>query len=181
MLFVVGYHASGKSHFARILEQQYNAMHIETSVVVKEFKLQDAPDASLGEWARMKEAEFGSTFFDEIIVMNVRKRYLQALEEGNDPKEIIITGNRSLNGIKYAAEQLADLHSRPTKIFAVDVDEDVRLQRFRERNRREGDATMSSEGFQKLIREEQDTGIDEIFINADLILSNNETPEIFDG
>lgn len=181
MLFVVGYHASGKSHFAKMLQQHYGAMHVETSSIVRELKEREAPNLPMRDWATTKEAEFGSSFFDELIVTTIRERYVHALESGYPPNEIIITGNRSLGGIRYASENLSDLHPRPTRIFAIDAHEDVRYRRFCERDRYEGDATMPFESFQKLICEERDAGIDEIFLHADIILSNNGSAEAFAG
>lgn len=181
MLFVVGYHASGKSYFAQMLERQYGALHIETSAVVRAFKLLDAPDASIVAWAQAKEAEFGANFFDEIIVSAVRDRYLTEIEQGITPTEVVISGNRSLGGIQYIAEHLRGIDERQAKIFAVEVSEDTRYERFQKRDRREGDATMPLEEFQKLIKEEQNTGIDEIFLHADMIISNNGTETEFRG
>jgi len=181
MLFVVGYHASGKSYFAQMLERQYGALHIETSAVVRAFKLLDAPDVSMNAWARAKEAEFSANFFDEIIVSAVRDKYLAEIERGMVPTEVVISGNRSLNGIQYIAEHLQSIDERPTKIFAFEVSEDTRYERFQKRDRREGDATMPFEEFQNLIKEEQNTGIDEIFLHADMIISNNGTEAEFLG
>lgn len=179
MLFVVGYHASGKSHFARLLAEHYGAMHVETSEIVRALRDRDAPGMNIGEWAQQKEDEYGTTFFDELIVDTVKHRYAEAVEGGNKPQEVIVTGNRALSGILYAAENLADLHDRPMKVYAVDVSDEVRYDRFRERNRREGDATISFDAFQELMQQERETGLDDIFAFADRILHNEGTIEQF--
>lgn len=179
MLFVVGYHASGKTHFANMLTEQYGAMHVETSAVVRAFKEVDDPHAPMGEWAQCKEAEYGVNFFDELIVRTVQQRYIEALESGCVPQEVVITGNRSLSGILYARERLADLDDRPASIVAVDVSVEQRYRRYKERNRRPGDADMSYDEFEDLIKQERDTGLDEIFLYADYTLANNGSREEF--
>jgi dephospho-CoA kinase len=179
MLFVVGYHASGKTHFANILVEQYGALHIETSSVVRAYKAVDDPHSPMGAWAQRKEAEYGGNFFDDLIVQEVRERYITELEKGVIPQEVVITGNRSLTGVMYAREQLADIDERPASIVAVDVSVEQRYRRYKERDRRPGDADISYDEFEALIKEERDTGLDEIFMYADYTLANNGSREEF--
>jgi len=179
MLFIVGYHASGKTHLANMLIEQYGALHIETSAVVRAFKASDNPDASMGQWAEQKEAHYGINFFDDIIVDAVRGAYANELEKGVTPKEVVITGNRALTGVQYIAEQLSDLHDRPSSVIAVEVSVEQRYQRYKERDRRPGDADVSFEDFGDLIAHERDTGLDEIFAYADHIVFNNDSREAF--
>jgi dephospho-CoA kinase len=179
VLFITGYHASGKTRLANLLSEKFNVLHIETSSIVRSFKEQDDPEAPMGAWARQKEANFGSTFFDELIVETVRERYIGMLEHGNVPQDIVITGNRSLSGIQYAAEHLADLHEKSSVILAVKAGGESLYRRYRERNRRAGDAEMSFDDFSLLMKEEQDVGIEEIFMHSDYTIPNEGTEREF--
>lgn len=179
MLFIVGYHASGKTDLANMFTEQYGALHVETSAVVRGFKALDNPDAEMGQWAAEKEAQYGINFFDDIIVDAVRGAYIDVLEKGGTPQEVVITGNRALTGVQYIAEQLSGLHDRPSSVIAVEVSDEQRYRRYKERDRRPGDADISFEDFGDLIRQERDTGLDEIFAYADYIVSNNDSREVF--
>ncbi len=179
MLFVAGYHASGKTHLAKMLVEQYGALHIETSAIVRAFKETDDLETPMPQWAAQKEAAYGSNFFDDIIVNTVRQEYINELEKGVIPQEVIITGNRSLSGVMYAAEQLADIHERPATVVAVEVSVEQRYQRYKERDRRPGDGDMPFEDFDDLIRHERDSGLDEIFAYADHVVYNNGSREEF--
>lgn len=179
MIFVAGFHASGKSELAKQSTERFNTLHVETSVIVRQFKEQDDPDNSMREWAREKEEIYGSNFFDELIVHTIRERYDKAVESGDTPQDIIITGNRSLEGIKYSALHLSDLIDRPSLIVAVHTEPEQLYERYRLRNRRPGDAEMTFEAFRDLMREEEEAGIRDIFEYADHIIDNNGTEQDF--
>jgi dephospho-CoA kinase len=179
MLFIAGYHASGKSVLAKHLEDHFGLLHIETSAIVRSYKEQDNPGASMKEWAQGKELQYGKYFFDELILATIKDVYRDRLSEGSSPQDIVITGNRSLSGIQYLAEHLEGINNQSARIIAVkSTDEDL-YDRYRERNRMEGDSEMSLDEFRKLMNDERDTGIEEIFRYADHVLINRGTERDF--
>jgi dephospho-CoA kinase len=181
VLFITGYHASGKSYMADILSQGYDLLHIETSSIVRGFKAQDDPEAPMPEWAREKESQYGQNFFDDLIVSTVRSKYAALTESGKTPQDIVITGNRSLGGILYATEQLQDLQEdhKPNLIVVVESDIENLYERYRTRNRRPGDEEMTFEVFESLLKQEEDAGIREIFEHADYRIFNNDDANDF--
>lgn len=175
MIFVAGYHATGKSHLARMLSERFGTIHIETSAIVRGYKERVDPLTPMGVWARGMETEYGATFFDDLIVTETVQTYEEACRQGHRPQDIIVTGNRSLDGIRYTGSHINSILnlSRQPFIVAITVEESVMLERFRERNRRPGDSTIDIEGFRRLLKEEEDAGIRNIYNEADFIIDNS--------
>lgn len=179
MIFIVGYHASGKTHFANMLVEQYGVLRIETSDIVRAFKRVDDPDTPMSQWAAQKEAEDGINFFDDLIVDATRFAYVAELEKGIVPQDVVITGNRSLTGVLYAKEQLSDLNDRESYVIGIEVSAELRYQRYKERDRSLGDLDMSYEDFNELTKLEQEAGLDEIIAYASRIIVNNGSEQEF--
>lgn len=180
MIFVTGYHASGKSFLARKLASDFNLFHVETSAIVRAAHAIDAPERSLGDWARDMEHRFGEEFFDDMIVDAAAQEYVCELASGRQYNDIIITGNRSLRGIRYAASGLSEkipFLKPEAHILYIDADESVAYERFKSRNRHEGDATMSLEDYREITLDEDQRGLNEIRDSADYCITNNGTLE----
>lgn len=174
MIFITGYHASGKSHLASMLRDQYGCLHVESSSVVRGMHSMFAPDEDLTEWSTGMEARYGINFFDEAIARAVFDDYEAALREGVNVQDVVITGNRSLEGVRYLMDRFRPgiLNERPATIIAVRVSFDTLLRRYRERNRRDGDSMISEEAFRELTNSEHRRGLEDIIANADHILIN---------
>lgn len=169
MIFLVGPHASGKTEISKLLVQNHNILHIETSGVVKGFKAVHAPDEPIGEWVERMEKINGINFFDELILNYILKAIA---DQKNKPHEILITGNRMYSGIHYIIENLASFSDR-VSILGVVVDEEILFERFRNRNRENGDSNMSFEAFQLKLEKERERGLKELYSHCDVIFDNN--------
>ena len=175
MLFLTGYHASGKSHLAHHLEAHDGFLHIETSAIVREIHEAHAADTSLGAWAESMEAAHGDRYFDDQIVAAIIKRFSQV-----DPVRSVITGNRSFEGIDHTRMRLAqELGARAGQALIVFVatSPEVMYERFVERNRYEGDASISYGEYVKMMDDEKSRGIEEIRQHADVSISNDGLPD----
>lgn len=175
MIFIGGYHASGKSFLAGILEDEFAFLHIETSAVVRNMWESAGTDENLQDWAARMEGVYGSDYFDIAIARNIKIRHESAVHSGREIQDVVVTGNRSLEGVQYLAEYFegTPIGEKPKTIIAVKTHFDNLFLRFRDRNRREGDATISMEDFRTLTLSETRRGLEDILAVADHTLYND--------
>lgn len=183
MFFLAGYHASGKSYLARLLETEFGFVHVECSNVVRTMWHAAQTDLPLGKWGAHMENVHGVNYFDEAIAQKIIKARQTTLEEGKPAQEIVVTGNRSIEDLYYLADRFAntELGVQPQRIIGIQADQETLLERFRTRDKRIGDAFISEMEFVKLLKEESDRGVDHLLDVADYTLENNrdKLPEDF--
>lgn len=181
MIFINGYHASGKSHLAGIVSREFNCLHIETSAVVRSMWMESGSRVGLQDWAAKMEHLYGKDFFDGVIAHTISERYEASVRNCSEIQDVVVTGNRSLEGIKYLAEAFRDtpLGEKPNWIIGVKADFETLLERFRTRNRRPGDAEITEEDFRELTQQETRRGLEDILHAADYIVHNDGTENEF--
>lgn len=159
MIFLVGCHATGKSEIAKILKEEFNFLHIETSEIVKNYKKSSHPGPSMNEWVNYINCTFGDNYIDQIIVDSIETK-INLDFENSFSEEILITGNRSLSGVKYISNNLKTTYSEITSnniVIEVFSDEEILFNRFKQRDREEGDCNISYDEFLKIIKNEKES------------------------
>ncbi|QQS22291.1 hypothetical protein IPM09_01980 [Candidatus Saccharibacteria bacterium] len=176
MLFVTGYHASGKSEISKILVNDFNLLHIETSALVRQAHHLDAPHMPLGAWAKRMEHDYGSTVFDDLIADTTMTQLTIDADRGWYYDDIVISGNRSYDGISYITERLRE-YGAPIRheqsILLIETPIEALYDRFRQRDREEGDKSMSFEEFITVMDAERDRGIEAIIEHATHRINNS--------
>lgn len=169
MLFITGYHASGKSVASKMLVDDFNLLHIETSALVRQAHHLDAPDMALGAWAKQMEHDYGSNVFDDLIADTALAQLMMDAEQGRYYDDVVISGNRSYDGILHIADRLREYHApirHEQSILLVETPVEALYERFRIRNREAGDNTMTFEEFVTVMDAERDRGIEAIIEHA---------------
>lgn len=180
MLFITGYHASGKSVASKMLIEDFNLLHIETSALVRQAHHLDAPDMPLGTWAKRMEHDYGNTVFDDLIADTTVAQLVMDGEQGRYYDDVVISGNRSYDGIAYITDRLRDYNApirHEQSILLVDTPIEKLYERFRLRDREEGDKTMSFEEFVSVMDAERDRGIEAIVEYATHRINNSGDTE----
>lgn len=180
MLFITGYHASGKSVASKMLVDDFNLLHIETSALVRQAHHLDAPDMPLGAWAKQMEHDYGSTVFDDLIADTTVAQLTMDAEQGRYYDDVVISGNRSYDGIGYITERLREYEApirHEQSILLVETPVEALYDRFRLRDREEGDKSMSFEEFVTVMDAERDRGIEAIIEHATYRINNSGDTE----
>ena len=177
MLFITGFHASGKTVAAEQLAADYNLLYVETSALVKSAHQLDRPDLSIGAWARLMEYNYGSSVFDDLIADYAIVAAIEAHERRKPYADVLISGNRSYDGITHIGsrfEEYNDIIPTQREIIHVNVPIELQYERFRVRNRESGDSTMPYEQFlSDVIGSERESGLEEIIKHATRYIEND--------
>jgi adenylate kinase family enzyme len=169
MLFIAGYHGSGKSTAAEHLSTNHNFIHVERSSVLTGIKNQENSEIPMRAWREERQKELGQFALEDMIAEVVRQQHSEA---GDNEKRVVITGNRSLDEIRYTATSLEDIDGRPSKIIAIKVDAHLLFGRYIERARSDEDRRMSFDDFDSMLQRERNAGIERIFDQADHVVRN---------
>lgn len=174
MLFITGYHGSGKSTAARYLHEQHDYLHIERSTILNQAK-DDTENGNMPmrEWRALQIRLLGKFVLEDIISRSIRSQYTHATQKDRQPHGVVITGNRSLDEIYYMATNLADIDNREPTIVAIRSDEDLLFERYIRRARFKCDENMTTDTFMRMLQRERDAGIEEIFDHATHVITNN--------
>ena len=173
MLFIAGYHGSGKTSVAEYLKENCGYIHIERSSVLNTAKGQDEHETPMREWRNKRINKLGKFAIEDLIVNEIRSQYYDISELHSVSKKFVVTGNRSLEEINYTAGKLCDIDPSPPEIIAINVDSAVLFKRFTERSRTDGDRDMSLDSFSSMLQREKNAGIEEIFRNSTYTINNN--------
>jgi len=90
-------------------------------------------------------------------------------------QELVITGNRSPEGVDYILSTLGEsplLPKREHVIIGVQASDEVLYARYRARNREHGDEMVTREDFSTILGDERQRGLQTLFERSDYILSN---------
>lgn len=176
MLFITGYHASGKSIVSKMLIDDFNLLHIETSALVRQAHHLNAPDVPLSAWAKQMEHDYGTTVFDDLIADTTVAQLTIHAERGRYYDDVIISGNRSYDGIGYITERLREYRApirHEQSILLVETPIETLYNRFCMRDRDEGDKYMLFEEFITVMGAERDRGIETIIEHATHRINNS--------
>ncbi len=172
MLFIAGYHGSGKTTVAEHLSKSRDYIHIERSSTLTSIKDQENKEMPMRVWREEQKRRLGNVALEDMIAEAVRHQYDIANLRGGNDKGIVITGNRSLDKIHYTAANLEDIDANPPTIVALKADVHVLCRRYIERARSDDDQGMSLENFTGMLQREKDAGIKRIFNHADHTVHN---------
>lgn len=176
MLFIAGYHASGKSTAALHLEKLHGFLHSERSVELNAAKAQSNTELAFREWRTSVLVELGKFGLEEIIISSVRNSFNPTIHNG-----IVVTGNRSLEEIHYISEQTQDIDPTDPVIVAIRVEEPLLFSRYIQRARPEDENMLNAHAFAEMVSREKVAGIETIFDNATHTLYNNSDTETLLG
>ena len=94
VLFVTGHHGVGKTHLVNSLKSEFDIQHFDTGPIIRElFSRSDC--SSIEKWTEVGEEQYGKDFTNQVLCEEMAIRGIDY------SRSIVITGNRSLNGIKY--------------------------------------------------------------------------------
>ncbi len=99
--FIVGPHGVGKTYLVNeIRKMNEDIIHVDTGPLIREIHASSKSSLSLREWVIQGENLFGDHFTDMMLAERIKY-----IVKDHYDSFIIITGNRSIEGIKYLVER----------------------------------------------------------------------------
>ena len=166
MIFLVGQHCAGKSRISLIFAQAH-FLCVDLGPLLREIHQQTAPFLPFIDWVRMGEEAEGRFFTDARLAAEVLRRI------GNDsPKhwqDMLIVGNRSLEGVMYLIEKIGVYRGRKNIIVWVEAPVETLYRRYGVRN---PDCPLSYSDFLDLLEVDNKIGLSALRNAAEVQLSN---------
>lgn len=161
IIALAGRIASGKTKAAQLLREEYGMEHIEySSFLYQAMDLFAIPHTrqNIDTWSQFLR----QTYAQDVLSHAVAKR----LRETDKAWVVLSTIRRrsDLNGIREHHQ----LH-----LWYIEADQRVRYERHVSSARKEGDATMTFDQFQKIERNEVQSSIPHLKEDAEVVIENN--------
>lgn len=97
--FIAGHHGVGKTYLVNELKEEIDLIHFDTGPMIRMMYENSNSKISFKNWILVGEKKYGIDFTNKILC----KKIEETLNEQNK-SNIIITGNRSLEGILYLSK-----------------------------------------------------------------------------
>ncbi len=97
--FVVGPSGVGKTSFSSLIKEKRNIEYFDTGPILRNIYVKSNNKISFGEWIRLGEMQYGQNYAISLICNEIKDIY----KSDND---IIIIGNRCIDGINYMIDSL---------------------------------------------------------------------------
>ncbi len=150
VFFLVGPHGVGKTYIVNRIKKDYNIEHIDLGPLIREAHKIFSPSTSLSEWIEEGEEKYGENFTDIILCKQIER-----LLKGQDRDITIITGSRSLKGIKFIANRFS---IKKPKIIYITAPFEQLKENYEEREK----INLTDEQFKIILQEEKDMGLEQL-------------------
>lgn len=172
MIFIVGAHATGKTHLANII-CRFNFTKIDLGPLLRTIHKESGSSDSFSEWIHCGEIKFGKNFTDDLIVNEIKKIEEILNNKASTPIDFIITGSRSVAGLKYILEHVGQYNQKENRVIFMDAPFNITYERYK---KREG-INITTEQFEKILDEDKKMGIENLQQIADFVIKNDSTSE----
>ena len=166
MIFLVGQHCAGKSRVSVIFSQA-RFLRIDLGPLLREIHQRTSPRISFADWISAGEEAEGKRFTDLQLAREVSRQVGNA--SGEHWQDLVIVGNRSLEGVKYLAERIGPYEGRKNVIIWVEAPIATLYTRYGLRN---PDYQLSYPDFLSLLEDDNKLGLSALKGAADLELRN---------
>lgn len=148
VFFIVGPHGVGKTYIVNKIKEVSRVVHVDLGPLLREAHQVFSPNSSFGEWISEGETKYGKNFTDIILCKQIER-----LTRGKENEDTIITGSRSLNGLKYICTRFS---IDEPKVIYIDAHFEQLKQNYEKREKR----SLSNEEFEALLQKDRNIGLD---------------------
>lgn len=166
VLFIVGPHGVGKTYIVNKIKEVTDVVHIDLGPLLREAHQVFAPYILFEEWIEKGELKYGKNFTDIILCKQIER-----LTKGKKCKMTIITGSRSLNGVKYISTRFK---IEEPKVIYIDAPFAQLKQNYQKRE----NCSLTNIEFETLLQKDRKIGLDslkEYAINKGTYMQNDNT------
>ena len=172
MIFIVGAHATGKTHLADII-CKFNFVKIDLGPLLRAIHKEQGSNDSFDEWIYNGEEKFGKNFTDGLLVNEIKKMEANLSNNAINPNDFIIIGSRSISGLSYILENIGHYNQKDNKVIFLDAPFDLMYERYK---KREG-LDITTEQFEKILDKDKKMGLEDLRHVADFVIINDSTFE----
>jgi len=172
MIFIVGAHATGKTHLADIISK-FNFTKIDLGPLLRTIHKESGSGESFGEWIHNGEEKFGKNFTDDLLVNEIKKTEANLSNSNTAPNDFIIIGSRSIAGLSYILENIGHYNQKDNKVIFLDAPLNLMYERYK---KREG-LDITIEQFEKILDKDKKMGLEDLRHVADFVIINDSTFE----
>lgn len=148
-IFLVGHRGSGKTYLANKLKEEYELLHIDTGPLIRKNHREKFSEYDFVTWLKHGEKKYGENF-SNIVVCKEIENILKNSHIKSDL--LIITGNRSMQGIEYIIKEFG-IHE--FKVIFLDAPFECLKRNYVKRE----NLNLSDDEFQAIIDVEKNMGI----------------------
>ncbi|MDO8610575.1 MAG: AAA family ATPase [bacterium] len=172
MIFIVGAHATGKTHLADIV-CEFNFTKIDLGPILRDIYKKSKSTKSFTEWVNEGEEKFGKNFTDNLLVEEIKHKIINLNNKETKPIDFVITGSRSITGLQYILEHIGKYNNINNKIIFLEAPFDVMYERYK---KREG-IDITIEQFKEILERDKKMGLEDLRQIADFVVINDSTHE----
>lgn len=169
VFFIVGPHGVGKTYIVNKIKEVSDVEHLDLGPLIREAHKKFSPDTTLGEWIKDGEEKYGKNFTDIILCKQIER-----LTRESDKETTLITGSRSLNGIKYIVDRFSIQEPKILYIYAP-------FAQLKSNYERRENIKLKDEQFEKILQDEKNMGLAELeeCARTEFIYLQNDNTEEF--
>ncbi len=148
-VFFVGHRGSGKTYLANKLKEEYGVLHIDTGPLIRKNYRENFSEYDFITWLKYGEEKYGENFSNIIVCKEIEN----ILKDSHIKSDLLlITGNRSIQGIKYIIKEFG---IQEFKVIFLDAPFECLKQNYVKRE----NLNLSDDEFQAIIDVEKNMGI----------------------
>jgi len=167
MIFIVGPHCVGKTTVANYLSDR-GFIHIETGDIVRQKHQELAPEMNFYNWASENNNRF-----DHYIASYVEKALFQVYKSNGKLSDVVITGNRQIEGVNYLTENVKEVCKRPNLVIFMEAEEKTLYERHLQRLCRETRSITFNLFKKEVLGYDKTMGLEKLRGIANLVICNN--------
>lgn len=147
VFFIVGPHGVGKTYVVSNIKKVTDVQHIDLGPLIREAHKVFAPGITFQEWIEKGEKQYGKNFTDIILCKQIER-----LTGGEEKGITIITGSRSLEGIKFITDRF---HIDRPRIMYITAP----FEQLKSNYERREKLDLTDEQFRMILQAEKDMGL----------------------
>lgn len=150
VFFIAGPHGSGKTYTVNQIKENMNLLHIDLGPLIREAHKKFSPDSSLDEWIKDGEKKYGKNFTNIILCKQIDR-----ITKNSKQDLTVITGSRSLKGIKYIVDYFSI--NDPNIIYIS-----APFSQLKENYEKREGKILTQEKFEEILQDERKMGLNQI-------------------
>lgn len=166
MIFLVGQHCSGKTRISKVFSRA-QFLCIDLGPLLREIHQGVSPHTSFADWIHVGEEIEGRHFTDSQLVEAISHQVSDG--SGRCWQDLLIAGNRSLEGVQYLVERIGSYQGYRNVIVWVEAPVATLYRRYGVRN---PDRPLSYADFLNLLEDDHRLGLPKLKDAAEFKLCN---------
>lgn len=168
VFFIVGPHGVGKTYTVNSIKKVINVKHLDLGPLIRQAHQIFSPNTTMKEWIKEGEEKYGKNFTDIILC-----KQLQRSITDNDEK-IIITGSRSLEGIRFIENYFSIKNSQIIYLYSS-------FEKLKSNYEHREGVELTNEKFEKILQEDNKMGLQNLeeYAKNNCIYLENDNTEMF--